>query len=156
MPDRNSSNVKKRFYKVMHRTPAAFSVPGDASAFSTLLTSFSEIGFCEDKTIKITFEEGEKFILDDGSQKRVDFNGKVEFTLGQSLTADYTAYEAIENIAQDLFIYDATSGMCIFIPNALLFFGESVTSGEVERIPAIYEKTVAAKVDFRTRFDEPT
>jgi len=153
---RTSANVKKAYYRVLHRAPAAFSQPADAAAFATFLGTFTELGFCEGKTVKITFEEGEKFELDDGTQKRIDYLGKVEFTLAQSEVADYTAAEAIENVDQDIFLYSEGTGRCIFIPNALLFFGEAVTGGEVEKMPAIYEKTVSNKADFRTRFSEPT
>lgn len=153
---RTSGNIRKRYYKIMHRAPAAFTVPADAAAFATFLGTMTDLGICEDKTISVSFEENETVDLDDGTQKKVDFIGKVEGTLLQSETADYTAYEAIENVEQDLLIYDESNEQCIFIPNALIFFAESVNSGDVERVPFSYQKTVAAKSDFRTRFDEAT
>lgn len=154
---RNSANVLKRHYRVMHRSPAAFSVPADAAAFATFLATFTELGYARDKTIKLTIEPSEVETLDDGTNKQMGWNGHLEGTLLQSTAADYTAYEAIENVDQDILLYSEVTLMCIFLPNALLVFLESISSGDVEAVPFTYDKTdMATKATFRTRFAEPT
>ena len=157
---RTAANIKKSHYRVMHRAPAAFTSPADpetdASTFATWLASWTELGICRDKTTKLEFTEGDEEILDDGTKLKLGYNALLEFILLQSLEADYTAYEAIENIAQDIFLYDEVGQKCLFIPNTLLFFAESVVSGDVEAIPAKYEAdNKSTKASFRTRFTEP-
>ena len=155
---RTAANIKKPHYRVLHRTPDTGDVPpADLAAWTTLLATFTELGYCRDKTIKLEFSEGDEEILDDGTKKKLGYNALLEFTLLQSEASDYTAYEAIENLAQDILIADTTNNRAIYIPNALLFFGESVVSGEVEAVPAKYEAdNLSAKSDFRTRFAIPT
>jgi len=154
---RTAANIKKPHYRVMHRTPDTGDVPpADNAAWITLLATFTEIGYCRDKTIKLEFTEGDEEILDDGTKLKLGYNAVLEFTLLQSMEADYTAYEAIENIAQDILIVDETLSRAIYLPNALLFFGESVLSGDIEAVPAKYEaENLSAKSDFRTRFAIP-
>jgi hypothetical protein len=153
---RTSANVLKRHYRVMHRTPAAYVEPADAAAFATFLATFTELGYCRDKTIKLTLEPSEVETFDDGTNKQMGWNGHLEGTLLQSEDADYTAYEAIENIDQDIFLYSEVTGMCIFLGNALLVFLEAISSGDVESVPFTYDKTdMATKATFRSRFEEP-
>ena len=153
---RNTANIEKRRYRILHRTPAAYTQPADAAAFTTFLGTFTELGYCKDKTINLTFEKGEEAELDDGTKKLTEYNGKLEFTLLQSEVADYTNYETIENVEQDLLVYDSITKIVIFLPNALLAFLENVSSGNIEEIPASCEKVVTSKSDFRKRFAEPT
>lgn len=154
---RTLSNIKKRHYRILHRTPESFSIPADAAAFSTFLATFTELGYCEDKTLESNIKPAEKISLDDGSKLAQGFNGDLKGTLLQSAVADYTAVETIEDTAQDILLYAEDTGTCIFYPEAKLSFEESVKSGEVEKIPFSCEKeNFASKSDFRTRFDEPT
>ncbi len=155
---RTAANIKKPHYRVMHRAPATGDVPpADLAAWTTLLATFTELGYCRDKAIKLEITEGDEEVLDDGSKLKLGFNGLLEFTLLQSEKTDYDAYEAIENIAQDILLVDETNLRVLFIPSALLFFGESVVSGDVEAIPAKYEaENLSEKSDFRTRFAIPT
>jgi hypothetical protein len=154
---RTSSNIKRRHYRVLTRAATTFTEPTSASEFDTFLATFTELGYCRDKTIKLEFSEGDQEVLDDGTKKKLGYNAVIEFILLQSEPADYTALEAIENVATDLLLYAENEEMCIFVPSALLFFGESVVSGEVEALPAKYEaENLSAKSDFRTRFAEPT
>jgi hypothetical protein len=155
---RTAANIKKTHYRVMHRAPATGDVPpADLAAWTALKATFTELGFCRDKTIKVEFSEGDEEVLDDGSKLKLGFNGLLEFILLQSEKADYDAYEAIENIAQDILIVDEVTNRAIYIPNALLFFGESVVSGDVEAVPAKYEaENLSSKSSFRVRFAIPT
>ena len=154
---RTLANIEKRHYRVLHRTPAAYTQPASAAAFTTFLATFTEIGYCRDKTIKLTLESAEQEVLDDGKKKHMGWNGHIEGVLLQTLEADYDAYEAIENIEQDIFIYSEVTGQCIFLPEAILVFNEAVTSGEVETVPFSYDaEDLATKAAFRDRFEEPT
>ena len=156
---RTSANIKKRHYRVLHRNPAAFGSGNyDTLAnWTTFLATFTELGFCRDKTINPRFEEADREVLDEGTIKRMDYNGIVEFVLLQTQVADYTAYEAIENVAQDILLVDETNLVFIFFPNALCWFGENVVSGETESVPAKFEKEgITSKSDFRTRGAIPT
>jgi len=154
---RTLANIEKRHYRVMHRTPAAYTQPADAAAFATFLATLTELGYCRDKTIKLTLEPSEQEVLDDGKKKHMGWNGHIEGVLLQSKTADYTAYEAIENIEQDIFLYSEVTGACIFLPEAILVFKEAVSSGDVETVPFEYDaEDLATKAAFRDRFDEPT
>ena len=153
---RTLANIKRRHYRVMHRTPAAYTRPTTAGNFATFLATFTEMGYCRDKTIKIELTSAEKETLDTGAELGMGFNGHLEFLLLQTEAADFTAYEAFEGIAQDLFFYSEVSDMCIFIPNAILIFKESVVSGEIESIPVEWNATnLATKAAFRDRFAEP-
>jgi hypothetical protein len=141
----------------MHRTPTAYTQPTTAAEFTTFLATFTELGYCRDKTLKMPIEPAEQEVLDDGKKKHMGFNGHLEGVLLQSAVADYTAYEAIENIEQDIFIYSEVSEMCIFLPNAILVFKEAVSSGDTETIPFEYDaENLATKAAFRDRFAEPT
>lgn len=158
---RTLANIEKRHYRVMHRTAAAFTSPADpessAANFATWLAAFTEIGYCRDKTIKTTIEAADKEPLDDGNEKHMGFNGHLEFLLNQSEPADYTAYEAIENVSQDVLFYSEVTGVCIWFGAVLLGFNEDITSGEVETVLGVADKKDAAtKAAFRTRFAEPT
>src|SRR3972149_7181934 len=154
---RTLANILKRHYRVLHRAPAAYTRPSSAALFTTFLATLTELGYCRDKTIKLTIESTEQEVLDDGKKKHMGFNGHLEGILLQSEAADYTAFEAIENIAQDIFIYSEVTGMCIFLPEAILAFSEAVSSGEVETVPFVYDaENLATKAAFRDRFEEPT
>lgn len=157
MPARATANIEKRHYRVMHRTPAAYTQPADAAAFTTFLATLSELGYCRDKTIKLTMEPSEQEVLDTGKKLHMGWNGHLEGVLLQTLEADYDAYEAIENIEQDIFLYSEVTGQCIFLPEAILVFKEAVSSGDVESIPFEYDaEDLATKATFRDRFEEPT
>jgi len=153
---RTTANIKRRHYRVLHRTPEAFSQPADAAAFTTFLATFTELGYADGASIESSIETAEKIDLDDGSKLPVGIKGNLKGTLLQSEVDDYTAVEAIENIKQDVLLYSEATGMCIFYPNAILEFQEAVKSGDVEKIPFVYEaENLSAKSDFRTRFAEP-
>jgi len=153
---RTLANIQKRHYRVLHRTPEAYSEPADAAAFATFLATFTELGYCRDKTIKATLESSEQEPLDDGKKKHMGWNGHLEGILIQSEVGDYTAYETIENIEQDILFYSEVTGMCIFFPEAILVFNESISSGDVETIPFAYDaEDLATKAAFRSRFEEP-
>jgi len=154
--DRDLTKILKRHYRVLHRTPEAYTQPPDAATFATFLATFTELGYCRDKTIKLTMVSTEEEPLDDGKKKHMGWNGHIEGILLQSAAEDFTAYEAIENIEQDLFFYSEVSGMCIFLPNAILIFNESVSSGDTETVPFEYDaENLATKAAFRDRFEEP-
>jgi len=153
---RTLANIKRRHYRVLHRTPAAYTRPTTAALFATFLATFTEMGYCRDKTIKVELGPAEKENLDTGAELNMGFNGHLEFLLLQSLAADYTDYEALEGIAQDLFFYSEVSEMCIFVPNAILTFKESTISGEVQSMQAEWNaNNLATKLAFRDRFAEP-
>ena len=81
----------------------------------------------------------------------------MEGILLQSEEGDYTAYEAIENIEQDILLYSEVTGMCNWLGNAILVFKESLSSGETEVVPFEYNANdLATKGAFRTKFEEPT
>ncbi len=154
---RTQANIKKRHYRVLHRSPASFSVPASAAEFATFLGTFTELGYCRDKTIKVTINKGDQETLDDGTKLLQGYNCKTEGILLQSEPGDYTAYETIENVKQDILLYAQSTKQCIFFPNALLAFEEAVTSGETESVPFSFEaENVGSKSDFRTRFAEST
>lgn len=154
---RTLTSIKKRHYRILHRTPEAYTQPADAAAFATFFGTFTELGYARDKTIKLTLEPSEQEALDTGKKKHMGWNGHFEGTLLQSEIADYTAVEAIENIEQDIFVYSEVTGMCIFLPNAILVFNEAVSSGDTEVIPFVYDaEDLATKAAFRDRFQEPT
>lgn len=154
---RDVANVLKRQYKVMHRTPEAFSVPADLTSYNTFLATFTDLGYCRDKTIKLGFVKAEEEPLDTGKKKTLSYNGTLEGLLNQATVADYTAYEAIEGIEQDLLLVSHQGDVAIFLPNAILTFEEAVEGGGVETVPFKYELEGAAqKSDFRTRFAIPT
>lgn len=152
---RTLANIGKRHYRVLHRAPATFDQPADLSEWTTFLATFTELGYCRDKTIKQTIEPEEKEALDDGTKLLLSYKGTLEGLLLQSKPADYTAYEAIENTEQDVIL--VSSDVCIFLGEAVLDFGEAVVSGEVETVPFKFEKEgMANKSSFRTRFLIPT
>lgn len=153
---RTTTNVQRSHYRLMHRTPESYTEPSDAATFATFLGTFTELGYCRDKTLQLGIETAEAEELDDGKELQLGVNGHLEGVLLQTEVADYTAYEAIENIAQDILLYAEVTGKCIFLPNALVFFKESVVSGEVEAVPFEYNaKNLATKAAFRSRFEEP-
>ena len=153
---RTLANIQKRHYRVLHRAAAAYTEPADAAAFATFLATFTELGYCRDKTIKSTIESSEQEVLDTGKKKHMGWNGHLEGVLLQSEDGDYTAYETIENVEQDIFLYSEVTGMCIFYPEAILVFKEAISSGDVETIPFEYDaEDLATKATFRSRFEEP-
>lgn len=154
---RTTANIKKAHYRVMHRAPAAYTQPTSAAEFTTFLGTFTELGYCRDKETKVTFETAEQEVLDDGKNLFQGWNATLEGILLQTEASDYSAYEAIENVLQDIFLYDEVTGRCIFFPNALMVFAEAVVSGEIETVPFRYEATdLPTKAAFRDRFLEPT
>jgi hypothetical protein len=153
---RTLASIKRRHYRVLHRAPAAYTRPTTSGNFTTFLATFTELGYCRDKTIKVELTPAEKENLDTGAELNMGFNGHLEFILLQSTPTDFTAYEAIEGVSQDLFFYSEVSEMCIFVPTAILSFKESMVSGEIESIPAEWNATnLATKAAFRDRFAEP-
>lgn len=157
MAQRDLANIDKRHYKLMHRVPAAYTQPTDAAGFATFLATFSELGYCRDKTLKLTFEPSEEEVIDTGKKKFMGWNARLEGVLLDTEPANYTYIEAIENVEQDLFLYSEISEVCIFFANGILVFAENLTSGEVENIPFYYEaQDLATKAAFRDRFAEPT
>jgi len=155
---RDLTKIAKKHYRVMHRTPAVFSSAdyADLTAHTAFLATFTEMGYCRDKSIKVNIEPGEKEPVDTGKKKTIEYNGKAEWLLNQSSVADYTSYEAIEGIDQDILLLSENGLVGIFLPAAILTFKEAVTSGEIETIPCEYEaEGLAAKADFRTRYVVP-
>lgn len=157
MPTRTVANIKRTFYQVMHRAPATFTVPGTGTDWTTLLGTMTDLGIARDRTIKIEITKGDTEPLDTGKEKIIGYSGLFECVLLQSEPADYTSYETIENVEQDLLIYSTANSKAIFVPNAILSFDESVISGETEAVTARYESAnVLSKAAFRTRFAIPS
>ena len=153
---RTLANIKRRHYRVLHRTPAAYVRPTTAGLFTTFLATFTEMGYCRDKTIKVELTPAEKENLDTGAELNMGFNGHLEFLLLQSMAADYTDYETIEGVAQDLLFFSEVGDMVIFVPNAILSFKESTVSGEIQSMQAEWNATnLGTKLAFRDRFAEP-
>lgn len=157
MATRTTAEIKKPHYRVLFRTPAAFSAPGDAAAFATFLATFTEAGYAEDKTIKMNITKGDEIVLDNGNKLLQGYNGTVEALLLQTEATNYAELEAIENIEQDWLLYAEDAGRVIFFGNAIAAIEEDLTSGETEKMPLKIEKeNFANKAAFRTRFAEPT
>lgn len=156
---RTLANIKKAHYRVLHRDPASFGSGNydTAANFATFLATFTELGYCRDKTIKAPITGGDEEILDDGTKLRQGYNLNMEGILLQSEPGDYTAYETIEGTAQDILLYSETRGRCVFYPNLVLYFDEQVNSGETESVPFTASvENAATKAAIRTRFAEPT
>jgi hypothetical protein len=153
---RTLANIKKARYKVMTRAAAAFTTPADAAAFSTLLGTFTDLGYCEDKEVKLAINKGEEITVDDGSKKLLAYSAVLEGKLLQTESADFTAVAAIEGTSQDVLLYDSVTMRCIFVPTIILYFEESFVTGEVQNIPFKGEREdVSTKAELRTIFDEP-
>jgi len=153
---RTLANIKRRHFKMMHRTPAAYTRPASAALFATFLATFTEMGYCRDKTLKVILTPAEKEFLDNGAQLNLGFNGRIEGVLLQTQAADFTDYETLENLSQDYLFYSEVSDITIFVPTALLSFKEEMVSGEVEGIAFEWEaQNLATKSAFRDRFAEP-
>jgi len=154
---RTLANIVKNNYRILHRATATFDQPTSAAEWTTFLATFTELGYCRDKTIKATVGRGDQETLDDGTKKVMGYNGKLEGILLQSKAADYTAYETIEGDDLDVILVDETNLVCNFFPHAILFFEESVAGGETETVPFVYEReNMASKSTFRIRFAIPT
>jgi hypothetical protein len=153
---RNKASIGKNYYRVLHRDPAAFTTPASAADFTTFIGTLTELGICEDKSIKLNTDENESINIDTGEKCYIDELGTFEFMLTQSAVADHTRYTAVHKVAQDYFLYAEDQGRCIFIPNISMFYKEQLSGGEVEKVQAVYERMITDKADFFTRFDEPT
>lgn len=154
---RSLSNIKKPHYRVLYRDPAAFTVPADLTAWGTFLGTFTELGYCEDKTIKLKGDKGDQITVDDGTKLTQGFNFSLEAKLLQTEAADFTAIGAIHGTSQDILLYAADANRAIFIPTAVPYFLEDTTSGETEAVPMTIEReNLASQDDFRTRFAVPT
>ena len=153
---RTKANIKKRRYRALHRAPVAFALPADAAEFATFLATFTELGICREKTLNSNITKGDEETLDDGTKKALGYNGRLEGVLLQSDPTDYTAYETIENVEQDILFLSQDGQVALFFPNATLFFEETVSGGDTEAIPFSYEvENLTQKSDFRTRFAVP-
>ena len=154
---RTLANIKRRHYRMLHRAPAAYTRPTSAALFTTFLATFTEMGFCRDKTLKVGVVPAEKVELDDGGELNLGFNGHLEGSLLQTQATDFTDYEGLEGVSQDYLFYSEVSEMVIFVPTAKLTFKENMTSGEVETLDFEWNATnLATKAAFRDRFAEPT
>ena len=155
---RTAANVKKRRYKFMYRTAAAFgSGNWDTIAnHDTFLATFTDGGICR-AGLGFTVENGDIEEIDDGSEIVMGKNAVFEAEFLQSDVTDYTALEAIEGIAQDILLVPTDDLLNeIVIGEALLYIGEEVKSGDTEVIKLTYNKTnVASSSVFRTRFGIP-
>lgn len=157
MATRDTTKIKKRRYRILQRTAASFTKPTSAAEYTTLLGTFTEMGYARNKSIKMTIEKGDEEVLDDGTKLLQGYNGKLEGEILQSDEAMYTELTGIENTNIDLLITDEVTNKAVFFPTVRLFFLESITSGETEIIPFVYEKeNFSVKSDFRTHFDIPT
>lgn len=153
---RTLANIKRRHYKMLHRTAAAYTRPTTAALFATFLATFTEMGYCRDKTLKVVLTPAEKEFLDNGAELNLGFNGHIEGVLLQTQAADFTEYESLENVSQDYLFYSEVSDITIFVPTALLSFKEEMVSGEVEGIAFEWNaQNLATKLAFRDRFAEP-
>ncbi len=153
---RTLGNIKKHHYRILHRTPASFAIPETEGQFTTFMNTFTELGYCRDKTLQSTLDPSDVEVLDDGTDLIMDYKGHLEGILLQAEIVDYTAYEAIDGVPQDILLYSETTEKCIIYLIAKLYFQEAVISGETETVPFTYDKkNIVVKTAFRIRFDEP-
>lgn len=154
---RSLANIKKPHYRVLYRDPAAFTIPGDLAAWSTFLGTFTELGYCEDKSIILKGDKGDQITVDDGNELIQGFNFTLDAKLLQTEAADFTAIETIHGTSQDILLFAEDVNRAIFIPTAIPYFLEDATSGETESVPmSVERKNLSSQANFRTRFAVPT
>lgn len=157
MATRANTNIKKRRYRVLYRVTAAYTEPVDAAAFTTFLATFTELGYCEDKSIKFGFQKGDAVVKDDGKKLQLDYNFHFECKAIQSSDTELNEYHGLNGDAVDLLLYaENQDGRCHVFKNVdLSIEGENV-SGELDTLMVSADvEGVITKTDVHEFFDEP-
>lgn len=162
MPTRATTEIKKRRYRVLYRSATTVSTPANLTAMDTLVSGFTELGYCEDKSIQLNIVKGDEVVLDTSAKKTVGWNGNFEAKVIQSDPADQATIEGLEGGSYDVMLLPASyasgdAGTCYIIKACVPFVENNVVSGEVENLmfKAEYDN-VAARSDILLRFDIPT
>ena len=157
MGARALGSIKRRHYRVMYRTAAAYTQPASAGDMTTFLATLTEMGYARGGSIKYTEEPADVENLDTGQEKNMGFNGHVEAEIIQTQPADYTELEGIEGTELDIFLYSEASLQCIFLPEWIPYFKTQVEGGTTEVIIMTANKTnQSAKSKLKDLFTEPT
>ncbi len=152
---RTTDNIKKHHPRVLCRATAAFTEPASASAFTTFLATFAELGYSRNNSIKHEITPAEPEPLDDGNDHYSAFDLHLEFLLLQSEIADHTIYEAHEGIASDILFYDEVTDRCVIFFNVKPFFKVQGEGGATETVLGTADKkNVATKAAILDRFQE--
>lgn len=150
---RNLSGIKRRIYRVLNRDPQSFSIPQNDNDWNEFINSFSELGYCDGKSIVSEIKKKGDVTLDNGKVKTTSYEGVLKFSLLQTSDTDLERYNDIEMKEQDLLLFSENFGTCIFYPKALLNFDEKIQNGQVEKIEASYAADeLSSKDEFRIRF----
>lgn len=162
MPTRAVTDIKKRQYRILYRDAASVSTPADLAAMATLIGTFTELGYTENKTTKAQITQSEATTLDDGSRQPLGKNGNFETKMLQSGIADQATLEALDGTSKDIMLLPAkyasgAAGNCHILKAAKLNIEFDLTSGELEGVMVKAEwEDVETISDIKHSFSIPT
>ena len=156
MATRATTNIRRRLYQIAIRAANTFAVPADAAAWTTLVGTFTEVGYVRRGSIEGSQEKGDVEELDDASELVLGFNQTVSFVALQTGASEITEFEGYQGDAVDVLFYNTDAQRAICYKNCVCNVFDVIKGGETDAFQfELTKKNAAAITDLRTHFDIP-
>lgn len=134
-----------------------FTIPSNRTEWDALTGSFTEVGDCFEKSVKLTCKEGNKIKLSSGIEVVQSYEGNFQARVSQYTPENITELESMESSGNvDVLLYDKEEeGTAWIVKNVVLKVEDEVTTNENAGIPIAAVKRVGSKSSFREVFAIP-
>jgi len=156
MATRATTNIKRRLYQAAYRATASFSVPADASAWTTLLGTFTQFGYIARPSLEAGISKGDVEELDDSNELVLGFNLDLKMKALQTGASEITEFEGLQGDALDVMLYNVDAQRAIVYKNVICNMFDSIRGGETDSWDfELTKRNAAAVTDIRTHFNIP-
>jgi hypothetical protein len=156
MATRATTDIKRRLYQVAQRATTTFSTPAASSDWTTLLGTFTSVGYVRRSSIEGNISRGDSEELDDASELVLGFNLDLKFAALQTGNSEITEFEGLQGDALDIMFYNEDAQRAIVYQNVICNVFDGIKGGETDSFNfEVTKKNAAAVTDIRTHFDIP-
>ncbi len=141
------ANIQRHFYVVYMRetgTACAATDYDTLAHWNTFLALFTEIGYCENKNVKIDVERAEPIEIDEGEEYFLEYTGSTEIKYVQNDSTDHAALEDMASKDCDLLLVSSSSAQFIYVHNKRFNVEQHIISGDVEHAIIKHSQRITA------------
>jgi len=153
-----TSIIRHNYLVYMRATTTAIAA-GDydtAVHWATFLSTFNQVGYCENKAVKLECNQDDPVEVNTGETVWLGFAGKVEMKYLQSTAADYADLDIMAAQNNDLLLVDTTNNKWIYVHNKKFSVNYMKNSGDVEYSTIKHEQKTATKAAYFSEGAIPT
>lgn len=157
MATRALTNILRRSYRWMYRTTATAAAPADLAAWTTMLGTFTELGYTRKGDTVANINKGDTEILDDDKVKTMSYNLELNTSMLQTGASDLTEIDNINGTNVDIMLVDETALRAHVFKNVVIDIFLRIAGGATDTYAVECAKENASSISsILLSFDIPT